>query len=98
MKQILIGLLMAGAMFADTVFFAKSAGKNGVFHKNETCSARNLGGRHALKSERSEAEAHGLRECKRCYRAKNAVPCTTDSDCESKNAGKGASGWAKENK
>jgi len=90
MKTVLVGLLLAGSMLAETVYFGKASK---VYHVTVSCSAK--GGAHALQADRKEAEAHGLRACKRC----GAPACETDTDCEkqaaakAKRAGNGA--WGK---
>jgi methylphosphotriester-DNA--protein-cysteine methyltransferase len=95
MKTVLVGLLLAGSMLAETVYFGKASK---VYHVTVSCSAK--GGAHALQADKAEAEKHGLRGCKRCYAAKSGAAggngawakkapagaavagCGTDSECE----------------
>jgi methylphosphotriester-DNA--protein-cysteine methyltransferase len=92
MKSVILGLLLAAMMYGEAVHFGANSK---VFHTSTTCSAK--GGKHKLTSERSVAEAHGMRLCKRC--AGHAAACTTDADCEQKAAAakakKGNGAWAK---
>jgi methylphosphotriester-DNA--protein-cysteine methyltransferase len=91
MKSIILGLLLASMMFGEAVHFGPSSK---VYHLSATCSVRKGAKAHKLTSERSVAEAHGLRECKRCTRA----ACTTDAECEkaaaAKKAKAGNGAWA----
>jgi len=83
MKSIILGLLLAAMMYGEAVHFGANSK---VFHTSTTCSAK--GGKHKLTSERSVAEAHGMRLCKRC--AGHAAACTTDAECEKAAAAKKA--------
>jgi len=85
MKTVLVGLVMAAAMLAETVHFGQASK---VFHKTATCSSRTG---HKLTAERKEAEAHGLRACLRCWKQ-----CGTDSECEGVQVRKGNGAWAKQ--
>jgi hypothetical protein len=88
MKTVLLGLVMAAGMLAETVHFGNASK---AFHKTVTCSTRG-GKAHQLHAERAEAIKHGLHECKRCWRA--AAACATDSECEGVKASKGNGAWA----
>jgi hypothetical protein len=75
-KSLMIGLLItAGLMEAETVYFGETSG---AYHLGYTACARSGAGYGdggwKYHSERSVAEAHGLKPCKRCYSPKVVKP------------------------
>jgi hypothetical protein len=66
MKRLLVGLLLATAMFAETVTISAN-GK--TYHTSNCAAAQRIA--KPIKVERADAEKHGLKPCGICNRAKS---------------------------